>query len=87
MFFHKSDVLLKKKSPGRAAPHRSPDWGCTKTPISNGNPSKNPEIGFWRSAAEAAACKCAAAGLSPAFRGVPDHSSALPNVMKNTDHA
>ena len=27
-----------------------------------------------RSAAEAVACKCAAAGLSPAFNGVPDHS-------------
>ena len=34
-----------------------------------------------RSAAEAAACKCAAAGLSPAFRGVPDSSCVVPEVM------
>ena len=30
MFF-----LEQKKAPGRAAPHRRPSWGCTKTPISN----------------------------------------------------
>ena len=29
---------------------------------------------FWSSAAEAAACKCAAAGLRPAVNGVPDQS-------------
>ena len=76
MFFRQSDIK-KKKAPGREAGHRSPDWGCTKTLISNGNQSKNPKVdssSFWRSAAEAAACKCAAAGLSPAFRGVPDQS-------------
>ena len=48
-----------EKAPGRAAPHRRPDWGCTEPPNSNSNP--NPSIhqiiGFWRSAAEAAACK------------------------------
>ena len=87
MFFHTSDIQKNKKAPGRAAPHRSPDWGCTKTYIFNGNLSKNLEIGFWRSAAEAAACKCAAAGLSPASRGVPDQSLAVPNVMKNKDDA
>ena len=66
-----------KKAPGRDAGHRSPDWGCTNTPISDGNPSKNKKIdssSFWRSAAEAAACKCAAAGLSPATNSVPDQS-------------
>ena len=35
-------------------------------------PSSHQVLEFWSSAAEAAACKCAAAGLSPAFRGVPD---------------
>ena len=36
---------------------------------------------------ERSSAQCAAAGLSPAFRGVPDHSLALPNVMKNKDDA
>ena len=36
MFVLKNDIK-KKKAPGRDAGHRSPDWGCTKTPISNGN--------------------------------------------------
>ena len=44
----------------------------------------SPKLEFWRlptsifsswsSAAEAVACKCAAAGLSPASNGVPDQS-------------
>ena len=37
-------------------------------------PSSHQVLEFWSSAAEAAACKCAAAGLSPAFRGVPDYA-------------
>ena len=36
--------------------------------------SKHRVIEFWSSAAERAACKCAAAGLCPASNGVPDHS-------------
>ena len=36
---------------------------------------------FWSSAAEAAACECAAAGLSPAVNGVPDQSYRRANVM------
>ena len=39
-----------KKSPRQG-------WGCTKTLISNRNSSKHQIIWFWRSAAEAAACK------------------------------
>ena len=35
MFFLKRGVFLRKKAPGRDAPHRSQSWGCTKTPISN----------------------------------------------------
>ena len=36
VFFIKSDINNKKeKAPGRDAGHRSPEWGCTKTPIFN----------------------------------------------------
>ena len=35
MFLFNSSVLLKENAPGRAAPHRSPDLGCTKTNIFN----------------------------------------------------
>ena len=34
--------------------------------------------GFWSAATEAAACKCAAARLSPAFNGVPDQHNVVP---------
>ena len=44
-------------------------------------PSSHQVLEFWSSAAEAAACKCAAAGLSPAFRGVPDYINVVPEVM------
>ena len=30
-FFFESYAFLRKKTPGRAAPHRRPSWGCTKT--------------------------------------------------------
>ena len=38
MFFHEGHVFLEKKAPGRAAPNRRPNWGCTTPPISNPNP-------------------------------------------------
>ena len=44
-------------------------------------PSSHQVLEFWSSAAEAAGCKCAVAGLSPAFRGVPDSSCVVPEVM------
>ena len=44
-------------------------------------PSSHQVLEFWSSAAEAAACKCAAAGLSPAFNGVPDCYDVVTNVM------
>ena len=37
MFFQEGHVFLEKKAPGRAAPHRRPDWGFTKPSISNPN--------------------------------------------------
>ena len=52
--------FLEKKAPGRDAPHRRPNWDAPKPPFPikiNPKPSKNQIIGFWRSAAEAAACK------------------------------
>ena len=41
MSFHKSDIQKEKKAPGSEAGHRSPDWGCTKTPISNETDEKS----------------------------------------------
>ena len=37
MFFLQNDIKKPKKKPGRDAGHRSPDWGCTQTPIFNEN--------------------------------------------------
>ena len=37
MFFRQRDIKTKQKKNGRDAGHRSPDWGCTKTPIFNEN--------------------------------------------------
>ena len=47
VFFTK--VMFYWKKNGRAAPHRRPDWGCTKTPHFQSTPIKktnNPIIGF-----------------------------------------
>ena len=75
MFFLKSDIKQNKTAGKLATEVRIGDAPTPPFSIkTNQNQSTNLEIGFWRSAAEAAACKCAAAGLSPAFRGVPDHS-------------
>ena len=56
----------KKKPPAglhqtedRIGMHQTPHFQ-SKPLISNQNPSKHPIIGFWRSAAEAAACKYSA---------------------------
>ena len=70
-------TLKKKKSPRQGSWPQKSGLGMHQNPIFNANQSKNPKIdssSFWRSAAEAAACKCAAAGLSPASKGVPDQS-------------
>ena len=32
-FCQERHAFLRKKAPGRAAPHRSPNWGCTNPPI------------------------------------------------------
>ena len=63
MFFHEGHVFLEKKAP--AGLHHTEDRiGMHqiihlqfKPPIPDQNLSKHPIIGFWRSAAEAAACK------------------------------
>ena len=33
MFFMKRDIFLRKKAPGRAAPHRRPSWGWPPPPF------------------------------------------------------
>ena len=45
VFFLKIDINKQiKNGPGRDAGHRSPCWGCTKTPISNKNLRKIEKI-------------------------------------------
>ena len=63
VFFTKV-IFFWKKSHRQGCTKPKTELGCTTPPISNPNPhianqnpSKHQIIGFWRSAAEAAACK------------------------------
>ena len=58
---------------------------CNQTKVSSGarliGPSSPRVLGIRRQRRWLVNCKCAAAGLSPAFNGVPDQSAVVPNVM------